>query len=113
MIRVLDLLRIGHDRVVVAAEISGEHDAIVPPIELNGRSSKNVPGATQQCEGSAGQLLCLIEWNGFKLSQRAGRIVLRVERQCGLVLRESVPVGVFGVLLEQVSGIGQQYLAEG
>ena len=61
---------------------------------------------------SAGDILDLIEGDGLEPLEHAHGVVERVKRECRLVLGEAVAVCVFGILLLQVAGIRQQYLAE-
>ena len=71
-----------------------------------------MPGPPQQCRSPAGQSLWLVEGDDLETVNGGDGVFVCVERQSRLMLGETVPVRVSGVLLLQVARVGQQDPAE-
>ena len=103
----LDRDRFDHGRIVVATEVAREHHVQASPIELDRCSAENVAGPPQPNSGSAWDCPRLIERDRRQVLEGGPGIGFGVERQGGLVFRESVTVREFGVLLLQMSRVGE------
>src|SRR6266700_4647533 len=112
IVSMFDLNRIDHRGVVVASEIAGKDDGAVAQFKLNRRGSQNMTGPAKPHADPTLNRIVLVERQRPQELKSASRVLLRVQRQRRLVLREAMAVGEFGVFFLQMPGIRQEYPAQ-
>ncbi len=96
-----------HEQIGRAADVAAEEDARVGVLEAGARRAQDVPHPVE-AELEPADRMRDGPRDGPESVQRVGRVLLVVERQGGEVARETLAVGVGGVLLLDVGGVHPQ-----
>ena len=107
-----DRVGIRQQRIVLAAQIAGKHDAPALPVERDGRRAEDVAGPAEHQPRSGDRLDRLAEFETVELFHRGLGVFLGVERQRRIVAREALAIGVFGIALLEIAAVGQQDFAQ-